>query len=240
VPASGLPTVTGHLYFNNQPCCEPAYKSPLIGTTMILTVLYCPSVPDLVGREYTVRSDLNGRYVVSGLPNDTVLKVRVMSHNPFERQLTVGKAADGNDFIVDGPPCAQTIVCPTTIQGGVLDGAGQPLDGVTITARIVTTAPLGEHLFSGTSSDTQVTTTVAGKYAITDAPTGATIQITASKPGYLTRQKSIIPVSRQAGPPTLNDVTFGKDGKTGALHPQSALVVEPASASPSPKASSGM
>lgn len=230
----GASTVSGHVYLNQRPCCVPPSKSPLIATKMVLTVLYCPSVPEIVGKEYTISTDLNGRYAIDGFPRETTLKVSVMSRIPLIRQMTIGSSPDTVDLVVDGPPCTQNIICPTTISGAVFDTLGRPLDGVTITGKIVTTEVLGHLLFSANSSDTEVTTTKAGRYAIEDAPSGATIRIIASKPGYTTRQKTIIPRPHQEGPSSSNDLTFGKNVLTGALEPDSAMAAEPALASPGP------
>lgn len=232
---SGPPTVEGRLLFNTRPCCEPAYTTPLISTTIVATVLYCPSVPDLVGREYTFVSDVHGDYAIAGFPPGTSINLRINSHDPVDRRMTIGPAASVADLVVDGPGCNVPIVCPTTIRGTVFDTFGQPLDGVTITARIDTAKILGDRLFAGNSSDTEVVTSVAGAFAFTDAPTGATIRIVASKAGYATRQTTLIPIASSDGSPAVNLVGFGKDPATGAFDPQSALSALPqATATPGP------
>jgi hypothetical protein len=234
VSAQPSTDVKGRALLNNRPCCDRAYRTVMVGATIVATVVHCPAIPTLVGREYTLFTDSEGKYLLTGLPQDTAVKLRLMSHQQVERHVTVGTTTEEVDLVVEGPACSVALICPTTIRGTVFDGAGAPIDGVTITARIVTTEALGDRRFDGNSSDTVVTATVAGGFAIDGVPAGATIQISAGKAGYRTRQKTIRPQSNVDGPPAANDVTFGKDLTTGALDSASALVLEPPSASTSP------
>ena len=76
-----------------------------------------------------------------------------------------------------------------TITGSVLDDLGNQVDGITVTGKV-----LGARTFSN-GSDTLVTTTQIGSYALNGAPTGSTILITVGKDGYTTRQQTLVPLS---------------------------------------------
>ncbi|MBC7543928.1 MAG: Ig-like domain-containing protein [Candidatus Sericytochromatia bacterium] len=89
------------------------------------------------------------------------------------------------------------------VSGLVYDDAGSKLDGVTVTTTI-----LGAGTFS--SGGTTVTATSAlGAYTLNGCPVGSTIQITATKTGYSTRQQTIVPQAAAAGDTALNIVGFG-------------------------------
>ena len=73
----------------------------------------------------------------------------------------------------------------STIRGNIVDDTNKGLDDVTIKAISLNSAKPYE----------QTVTSSAGRYEITKAPTGVTIEVTASKKGYTTRTRTIVPLS---------------------------------------------
>jgi hypothetical protein len=109
-----------------------------------------------------------------------------------------------------GPSTADTSA-RTTIHGKVYTALGDPVDGATVTAKV-----LGSGRYPGGSNSLTVTTQY-GSYTLNGTPTGETILVTASKSGLRTREQTIVPLANLEGNPRANRVDFGGDDPSTAL-----------------------
>lgn len=94
----------------------------------------------------------------------------------------------------------------TTFNGKVFDFEGNPLEGVKVVARSL----------SSSSSFERETVTKGGSYSFNNAPAGIQIEIVASLAGYASRRRVEVLKSNTDGTPQLNRYDFGTDGSPGS------------------------
>ncbi|MBC7543619.1 MAG: Ig-like domain-containing protein [Candidatus Sericytochromatia bacterium] len=101
----------------------------------------------------------------------------------------------------------------------MFDDSGSRLDDATVTGKV-----LGAGVFSNGSDILTMTTRTGASGPVTDtgtgtiqdysyglyAPGGSTILVTATKPGFTTRQQTIVPTNNERGDYSVNRLTFGE------------------------------
>ena len=97
------------------------------------------------------------------------------------------------------------------MHGTIFDEYGNRLSGVTVTGKAIDTDTWWRKgLEWRNGSDTLVTTSQVGSYALNGLSPGTTVMVTVSKPGLTTRQQTIVGTSSFAGDPTANLLDFGR------------------------------
>jgi hypothetical protein len=112
------------------------------------------------------------------------------------------------------------VSAPATVHGLVYDDLQQRISDATVTAKVLS----GAGKFAN-GSDTLTTTTQVGSYSLASAPAGCTILVTVSKPGYTSREQTIIPLSNLQGNPSANQLDFGM--RNGAADATTAMSDKP-------------
>lgn len=92
-----------------------------------------------------------------------------------------------------------SVVEKTSFNGKIYDQNGNPVDGVSIKVRSLSTAVLYE----------ETSTTAGGAYAFNNAPAGVQVEITVTKPGYAPRTRVEVLKSNKTGDPNANRYDFG-------------------------------
>ena len=87
-----------------------------------------------------------------------------------------------------------------TIRGKVVNDLLKSMDGAIITAKSLNSSK--PYSSTVTSSN--------GNYLFTGVPTGVTIEIMATKPGYTTRTRTVVPLVNNQGGSAVNDMNFGQ------------------------------
>lgn len=113
--------------------------------------------------------------------------------------------------VTSPPPATVDTSARTTLHGKVYTALGDPVDGASVTAKV-----MGTGRFPN-GSNTMTVTTQFGAYAFNGTPTGETVVITVTKSGLKTREQTIVPLANLSGNPRANKVDFGGDDPSTAL-----------------------
>lgn len=168
--------------------------------TGVMAVAATISVAALAGCPATTPGPVGPSATPSGTPSTTPST----TPNPSESPSTPAPTA---------LPSSADTQSVATIRGLVEDESGNRLDGVTITAKVLSS---GATFANG--SDSLTVTSVNGAYVLNGAPTGVIVEVIASKSGYSERRLAITPLANTTGQGNVNDLDFtNANNKNNAL-----------------------
>ena len=97
-----------------------------------------------------------------------------------------------------------------TIHGKIYDNSKNLLDNVIVTTKVIN--EIGNSNNNGWSSDIQ--TTIVGAYVLRNINIDDEILVIASKDGYITKSRKIVPISNLNGDANINVFNFGGENQS--------------------------
>lgn len=115
-------------------------------------------------------------------------------------------------------PCTPDAIGRVTVHGVILDSQGRPVEGTTVTGKDLNGR--ADAFGICPSSDTMSVPAQPGAYTLGPIYPGSNVVITVSKPGYRTREGTIVPMANLTGDPNTNRLDFGGSNPQLALEPE--------------------
>ena len=165
----------------------------VVSVSSILLLAGCTSQPDLqISNPSLTPTDISS---VASSPSSSSTSTATPS------TIVTDTPVPGVSLSPTPTPLASTpdIQSYVTIKGKILDDQGGILDGATIKA--VSLNDVRPYIGTALSK--------LGSYSLAGVPTGVSIEITASKQGYTTRTRVVVPLSNTTGGSNINEINFG-------------------------------